>query len=312
MVLLLAKKKQPAKKKRHAAKQIYTRSNSISEAIFSLARPRATSFPSPFQKPGRACRLLQYGIKNRCRPITSRCIRLVEKLVVKVLENIPATPTVHLVRFASGAGNPFEFKPGQFAMVHVPQPGGKELPRPYSFASSPAEKRFFELCVKRVPAGPGSNYICDAVPGQGVTVSGPYGLFGLRGAEEKIVFCASGTGVAPFKSMLDLLFAQGTSKQVWLLFGVRNRQEIAYDKEFREMAAAHSNFHYYPILSDEDAGDWTGEKGFVPGIIERLFGRDAGGTEFYACGVPIMVEKTREKLLQMGVPKEKIFAELYR
>ncbi len=237
---------------------------------------------------------------------------MVLKLSVKVAENIQATPTVHLVRFASDAGNPFEFKPGQFAMVHVPQPGGKELPRPYSFASSPAERRFFELCVRRVPGGPGSNFICDLQPGAQVTVSGPYGMFGLRGAEEKIVFCASGTGVAPFKSMLDLLFQQGTGKQVWLLFGVRNQPEIVYDEEFRALAAAHSNFHYYPILSDEDVGDWTGEKGFVPDLIERLFGGSVQGMEFYACGVPIMVEKTREKLLQLGVPKEKIFAELYR
>ena len=236
---------------------------------------------------------------------------MVQKLSAAVVENIQATPTVHLIRIASGDGNPFGFNAGQFAMVHVPQPSGKELPRPYSFASSPLEKRYFELCVKRVPGGPGSNYICDLQVGQQVSVSGPFGLFGLRDAEPEIVFCASGTGVAPFKSMADQLFAQGTGRQVWLLFGVRSQQEIIYHKEFTELAAAHPNFHYHPVLSDTELGDWTGERGFVPDLVERLFGANVGGKEFYACGVPIMVEKTREKLLHMGVRKEKIFAELY-
>ncbi|MFH1106329.1 MAG: FAD-dependent oxidoreductase [Candidatus Micrarchaeota archaeon] len=236
---------------------------------------------------------------------------MVQKIQATVVENVQATPTVHLVRISVEASNPFSFKPGQFAMAHVPLPDGKELPRPYSFASSPLEKRFFELCIKRVPQGPGSNYLCDLAPGSPVTVSGPYGMFGLKGNEQDVVFCASGTGIAPFKSMLDLMFGEGTARQVWLLFGIRNQSEIIYDKEFRALAESHKNFHYYPVLSDEDVGDWKGEKGFVPDLIERLFGRDAGDKEFYACGVPIMAEKTREKLLQLGAPKEKVFAELY-
>lgn len=236
---------------------------------------------------------------------------MVKRVDARVAENIQATPTVNLIRVASENGNPFDFKAGQFAMARVPQASGKELNRPYSFASSPLEKRFFELCIKRVPGGPGSNYLCDLQPGQQITVSGPFGLFGLRDVEPEIVFCASGTGIAPFKSMLDQLFAQGTAKQVWLLFGIRNQQEIIYHSEFSSLASAHNNFHYYPILSDADVGDWQGEKGFVPDLAERLFGANVVGKEFYACGVPIMVEKTKEKLAQLGVPKEKVFVELY-
>ncbi|MBU1197299.1 FAD-dependent oxidoreductase [Candidatus Micrarchaeota archaeon] len=234
---------------------------------------------------------------------------MVEKKLLKVLENQKATPTVDVLKLADETGNPFSFKPGQFGMLHVQENGG-EVKRPYSFASSPNEKRFVEFCIKRVPKGRVSNLVCDLIVGRGLMVSGPYGVFRLRGNEKEIVFLASGTGIAPFKSMIESLFEQGSDKSIWLLFGIRNESEIIYRSFFENLAEQHSNFHFYPVLSDKELGDWKGERGFVSDAIDRVL-PSLDEKEFYLCGVPVMVKSVNDFLLQKGVLKERIFMEQY-
>ncbi len=66
------------------------------------------------------------------------------------------------------------------------------------------------------------------------------------------VFIATGTGIAPFRGMLEELFKLGFTRQVWLIFGVPYSTDVLYDNMFRKYAEAHSNFHYVTAISREN------------------------------------------------------------
>ena len=112
------------------------------------------------------------------------------------------TPTVFELTFETEL--PMEFKGGQFVSVVVPGagPGGRDLRRAYSIASAP-HVRPIELCVKLVEKGPGSNYLAGLKPGDSFRGFAPYGDFVFESTPGRhACFIATGTGIAPFRSML--------------------------------------------------------------------------------------------------------------
>src|SRR5262249_39568268 len=148
----------------------------------------------------------------------------------------------------------------------------------------------FAFCLNRVQDGFMSNYLCDMKEGAEISFQGPFGSFILRPPLRDTVFIATGTGIAPFRSMLHWLLA-GPSRhhqyRFWLLFGVRTEADIYYREEFDRLAAAHANFHFLPTLS-RASQDWPGLRGYVqqhvPGIVGQRKDMHA-----YICGLDKMV-----------------------
>ena len=86
-----------------------------------------------------------------------------------------------------------------------------------------------------------SNHLFDLAEGAEITFQGPFGSFILRPPLRDTVFIATGTGIAPFRSMLHWLLADPSrheGRQFWLLFGVRTEQDIYYREEFERLAGA--------------------------------------------------------------------------
>ena len=204
------------------------------------------------------------------------------------------------------------FKAGQFVMLHVPDSKtGKIEKRPYSIASPPYEKGHIDLCLNRVEGGFMSNYLCDLKGGETLTVDGPYGKFLVREPIEKgVIFTATGTGIAPFRSQIFDLFRSGKAegKEIWLVFGVRYENAILYEEEWKKLAAERPNFHYIQTVSRPQT--WTGEKGYVQEKIKKYV-QDPTGLDIYICGLPKMVDDVKATCLTMGFPKEKVHFEKY-
>lgn len=209
--------------------------------------------------------------------------------------------------------------------------------RAYSLANSPTEDDL-EICVRRVPGGRLSPRICDGLAvGDEITVRGPYGELVLQDHSSRdMVFLATGTGVAPFKSMIDYVFEtgrdeyQGDKRDVWLFLGAAWKDDLPYFEEFRELNRTRANFHFVPCLSREPSlSDWDGETDYVQhallkhveptavttGIGERLerwLQRDPQSgiearfdptdAEVYACGINAMVHSLVRTAEQLGVP----------
>jgi ferredoxin-NADP reductase len=222
-----------------------------------------------------------------------------------------STQTKHL-EFEVPSVTRFGFVPGQWLSFKTYKPDGEEITRAYSIASPPGDGNRLALCLNRVQDGFMSNFLCAMAEGQEISCQGPFGDFILRPPLRDTVFIATGTGVAPFRSMLHWLLADPVrhqEKKLWLLFGNRTEADIYYHEEFRDLAARHANFHYLPTLS-RSAPEWLGLRGYVqghlPGIVERRNDMHA-----YICGLDKMVKANRELLKGLGWDRKSILYEKY-
>jgi ferredoxin-NADP reductase len=159
--------------------------------------------------------------------------------------------TKHL-EFEVGEVPRFGFVAGQWLSFKHNKPDGEEITRAYSIASPPAETNRFALCLNRVQDGYMSNYLCDMREGDAIICQGPFGDFILRPPMRDTLFIATGTGIAPFRSMLHWLLGDTSrhqEKHIWLIFGNRTETDIYYPDEFLGLAEKHANFHFMPTLS---------------------------------------------------------------
>lgn len=200
------------------------------------------------------------------------------------------------------------FKPGQFFMMKV-EDGEAPVNRAYSVASPPNAEGF-SLCIKLIPGGRGSEYLRGKKEGDELTFMGPFGHFFLReDAEKDIVMISTGTGLAPFMSMLPVLFEQGFKKPITLLFGVRHESDLFYVEELRKWEEEHDNFTAVISLSRPDE-NWEGETGRVTEHLANM-PIDTENTKIYICGNGAMVKDVRNQMVEAGVDKKDIHLEQF-
>jgi ferredoxin-NADP reductase len=206
----------------------------------------------------------------------------------------------------------FGFVPGQWLSFQQLKPDGEELTRAYSIASPPGDDPRFALCLNRVQDGFMSNFLCDMKEGEEIRCHGPFGDFILRPPLRDTIFIATGTGIAPFRSMLHWLLADESrhqQKQFCLVFGSRYEKDIYYHEEFLRLAREHSSFHYLPTLS-RGSGDWKGLRGYVQEHVASI-ARGRAAMHAYICGLEKMVEANRELLKSLGWDRKSIRYEKY-
>ncbi|MEK9166995.1 MAG: FAD-dependent oxidoreductase [Patescibacteria group bacterium] len=205
--------------------------------------------------------------------------------------------------------DPLDFLPGQFFMIDVLDGNLVKAQRAYSIASSPENKDFFTICIKLIPGGRASSYFAGLKIGDECSFIGSYGRFVLQDSEKDIVMVATGTGIAPFMSMLNVLWSKGFSKPVTLYFGVATETDLFYLDILKKWEEEHDNFTFLITLSEESSG-WKGLKGRVtPHLEEALI--DAGNTAIYLCGNGNMIKDVRDLMLERGIPKEDIHFEQF-
>ena len=213
--------------------------------------------------------------------------------------------------------NRMAFEAGQFIIVHVPASAvpsgagrskdGTTVKRAYSIASPPHEEGVVELCLQHVEKGIASTFFWALKPGMPVTLSGPHGRFLLKQPlTYQPIFMATGTGVAPFRSMIKHLYHQQFSDEMWLLFGCRYEHSLLYETEFRTLATMRRGFHYVPTVSRPK--EWMGETGHIQQTFRKHF-PELGNREIYICGWLEIVKQIVKDLELFGVPKERIHYE---
>ena len=155
-----------------------------------------------------------------------------------------------------------------------------------------------------------SNFLCDLRVGDEVRMTGPSGKRFLlpvdRGAHD-YVFIATGTGIAPFRAMVqELLCGQTvTSSRVFLLMGAPYRTDLLYDEELRALADQHEQFTYCTALSREPYLD-TGRGRYVDQCLRHELADCAGvlasdRTLIYICGIAGMENGVYAALVEAGV-----------
>jgi len=228
-------------------------------------------------------------------------------MIAKLIESSEIAPNVHHFVFEAPDVSQFSFVPGQFVSF-TEVLAGKKITRPYSIASAPDGNRF-ELCLNLVEEGLFSPFLFEMKPGDTVEMSAPLGYFVLRNPNRDAIFVATGTGIAPFRSMLHAHLSHGLEKDVTLIFGVRYEQTLMYRCEFEELERRHPNFHFWPTLSRPEA-DWKGRTGHVQKHLLEAIG-DRRHLDVYICGLKLMVDDVRAMLKGLGFDRKQIVFEKY-
>lgn len=208
-----------------------------------------------------------------------------------------------------------DFRAGQFITFDLPV-GEKRLQRwrSYSIASAPGDDPgLLELCIVRAPNGLATRYLFDDVQvGSTLRWKGPEGTFCLPDTIEKdLVLICTGTGVAPFRSMLrDLQHSGKPHRNIHLIFGARTETDILYRAEFEALARTMPGFRYDVALSRQPG--WSGYNGYVHQIYLEQYAQKRPDVAFYLCGWTNMIDDAVANLLvKLGYERGQILYELY-
>ncbi len=200
-----------------------------------------------------------------------------------------------------------QFKPGQFVPLKETV-DGKKITRPYSIVSLPDGNRF-ELCLNLAHEGIFTPHLFAMRPGDSIEMAAPLGFFVVRDPAKEAVFIATGTGIAPFRSMAPAYLSHPGAKQLTLLFGARREDTLYYRRDFEALANAHPNFRFCPTLSRADSS-WAGLTGHVQAHLLEAVG-DRRDLDVYICGLKAMVDNVRAILKELGFDRKQIIFEKY-
>ncbi len=215
------------------------------------------------------------------------------------------TPDVLKVVLRLPPTSEFNFYPGQY--VDVIGSGG--LRRSYSVANAPTADKLIELHIRRVDGGAMSAYWFDeARVNDLLRLHGPRGTFFLREiAGADLVLLATGTGIAPVKSMLEGLRTVPKAEQpasIAVYWGGRTRGDLYWQPDTSDL-----EFRFVPVLSRADA-TWQGKRGHVQDVL-LSDGVDTSKMFVYACGSNAMIHSAHDLLRAAGLPDNRFHSDAF-
>ena len=198
----------------------------------------------------------------------------------------------------------FNFLAGQFVTFDLPT-GEKRLQRwrSYSIASAPRAKNEIELCMVRTPGGLGTTYFFNEVKiGTELKFKSAEGGFVLpEPIDHDVVMICTGTGIAPFRSMLqDIYLQKRAHKNIHLIFGTRTVRDVLYYDELMQYTYAIEGFRYDIALS-RDSSPVVGSHfhaGYVHPIYLKEYASKNEQVHFYICGWSNMIDDAVENLFE--------------
>ncbi len=232
---------------------------------------------------------------------------------LRVESIISETPSVETLRLrAPGSGAlPFTFTPGQFLNVAFAI-GGARMNRSYSISSSPNERAYVDLTVKREERGAVSRHIVDLLRvGDEIEAGGPVGKFTFTGTEaESVVLIGAGVGITPMMSIARYLTEQSWPGDIFYIYGCRAPTDLIFGQAIAALAQRNPKLHVVVTMS-KPTPDWKGARGritkeFLVQAVPNLASR-----RVQLCGPATMMEAIKVLLTEIGVTPENLKTESF-
>jgi ferredoxin-NADP reductase len=204
---------------------------------------------------------------------------------------------------------------GQFVVLRLPIDSAKPpILRSYSLSDLPGADHF-RISVKAEVNGVGSGFLCSrAREGDVLEVSAPRGVFVLRPGENPVVLLSAGVGATPVLAMLHALAAEGSQREVWWMYGARNRAGHPFAQEARALVEQLPRGRSYIVYSKPEAGEQPGVDFDAVGHVDAALLEKLGvsrESDFYICGPPSFLQSMGDGLLKWGVSAERLHAEIF-
>jgi ferredoxin-NADP reductase len=225
------------------------------------------------------------------------------------------TPTVKHFVFQSTQEPAFDYLPGQFITIHM-EHDNKILRRSYSIANVPTQNNLIEFAAGYVPNGPGTDLLFNLKPGDTINITGPFGRLILKDdTPKRYILVATGTGVTPYRAMIDELKKKLQSHpdlRIIILQGVQKGEDILYGETFSEFATLFPQVTFRSQLSREHEGNLKEHQHI--GYVQSAFPELALNPEqdvVYLCGNPGMIDDAYAYLKDHGFTIQQVIREKY-
>jgi len=204
---------------------------------------------------------------------------------------------------------------GQFVVLRLHlDPDKPPVLRSYSLSDLPAADHV-RISVKNELNGLGSSFLCNRVrEGDVLDVSAPRGSFTLRPGQSSVVLLSAGVGATPVMSMLHSLAAERSQRELWWIYGARNRVDHPFAEESRSLLKQLSRGRGYVVYSRPAATDRVGADFDAPGHIDTALLERIGvpqNSDFYLCGPTSFLQNMRDGLRNWGVLAENVHTEIF-
>lgn len=231
------------------------------------------------------------GITARRSPSKIQALHRLSEDVMELILRLPPTTS-------------FPYLPGQ----HIRLTNAEQVTRSYSLAAPPEADRLLRIHVRKVEGGAFSDYLFQrARPNDLLQLEGPFGHFFLRQcfAERRLIFLATGTGIAPVLALLLVLKQTPAAVRppIQLYWGNRTAEQ-AYLHEALCALQQEMGFEYQPLFSRELSSD-------RPRHVQQLLTEPADLLDavVYAAGSAAMVEDARTHCLRLGLAADAFIAD---
>ncbi|WP_234856400.1 ferredoxin--NADP reductase [Acinetobacter junii] len=206
----------------------------------------------------------------------------------------------------------FKFTAGQFARIGL-MVNGELVVRAYSVVSSPFDENleFFSIVV---PDGAFTSNLQHLEIGDELYLDKTaYGYLTLARYQLPLAhdlwLLATGTGLAPFLSMLQDFETWTKYQHIHLIYSVRSTAELAYVDRIQEIAESfgegHTGFKFVPIITRDPNATLHDRLPVLieNGELEKVVGLSLNPATSHVmlCGNPQMVEDTKDALKQRGL-----------
>jgi ferredoxin-NADP reductase/MOSC domain-containing protein YiiM len=205
--------------------------------------------------------------------------------------------------------------PGQFLVLrlHI-RPGVPPVLRNYSISSAPSATAY-RVSIKREVNGAASSFLHTQVKaGDVLEVSAPRGSFTLGAGNEPVVLASAGIGATPVMAMLHALSAAASSREVWWLYGARNRKEHPFAQESARLLHALPRCRSHIVYSKPEPDDRLGKDYDATGHLNVSLLNELGipqNADFYLCGPPAFLKSFSDGLKTRGTAAGKIHSEVF-